>query len=190
MKQSLRILIMVLIAAVCIAGGIILRIQVRQLQTSIAERIAYIENVPAKQQRMKQLQEQLTSVQTDLKRLSGTLVSRDDLSGVIASISRAAQLSGVAVQIPQVENTSESSGLLEDVRMQMNAVGSPSALIAFLYRVEHLPYVIRMASWTLDTTFQSSLQSFVGTVPPDSKGSKSSTGSALGLEVVISLKKQ
>src|SRR3990167_2409505 len=107
MKQHLRSFLMLSIAAVCIAAIALLHRRVLELKGGIAERNAYVENLPAKQQRTLQLQEQLTAANASLKQLSGTLVSRDDLSGVITNISLAAVLSSVAVQIPEVESETE-----------------------------------------------------------------------------------
>ncbi len=190
MKPFLRYFFMVCVVCVCIVAVSMLHARIRELRISIAERIAYIEHAPAQQQRFMQSQEQLRAAQDKLKQISTIVVSQDDLSEVVKNISLAANSSGVTVQIPDVASDAQSSGAFEDVRIRMNAVGSPAALVSFLYRLEHLPYVIRLSSWNLDTTYQSQLQSFVGLVPPDAKAPKPATGSALAVEAVISLMKQ
>ncbi len=181
---------MVCVVCVCVVAVSMLHVRIRELRISIAERIAYIEHAPAQQQRFMQSQEALHLAQEKLKRISDIVVSQDELSAVVKNISLAASASGVTVQIPDVTSDPQSTGTLDDVRIRMSAVGSPAALVAFLYRLEHLPYVIRLSSWNLDTTYQSQLQSFVGLVPPDAKAPKPATGSALAVEAVISLMKR
>lgn len=195
MKQLLRYILMACVACVCGIVVVLLHVRIKEIRASIAEQMQYVENAPAQQQYAEQLAEQLAIAQTQADRLSQHVISQDKLVLVVESISRAAAQSGVSVQIPNVQNADENSGILEDIRLRMNAVGSPANLIAFLYRVEHAPYLLNIASWNLDTTYQSTAKSFAGTIPPDPSGGKpkpraSVTGSALSVEAVISIIKQ
>lgn len=190
MKQSTRYGLMICIAIGCTATLAFLHVRVRDVRSHIAEQMRALEDAPAKDQQSRMLQKELLNVEEKLKRISTIVVSQDELAGVVESISRTALQSGVQVQVPEVKTDPTASGVIEDIRIRMNAVGSPAALIQFIYRLEHLPYLIRIASWNLDSTHISSLQSFVGIAPSDKPASKPLSGSSLAVEMIISIIKQ
>lgn len=190
MKQSTRYVLTLCIATVCALALVLLHVRVRDMRIHNSEQMRALEDAPAKDQQSRMVQKELLNIEEKLKRISTIVISQDELVGVVESISRIAQQSGVQVQVPEVQTNPTASGVVEDIRIRMNAVGSPAALVAFLYRLEHLPYLIRIASWNLDATHISQMQSFVGIAPADKSASKTKSGSSLAVETIISIIKQ
>lgn len=190
MKQSTRYGFMICIVILCVAAAVFLHIRVRDIRIHNAEQMRTLEDAPAQDHQTRMMQKELLNVEEKLKRISTIVVSQDELVDVVESISQTAQQSGVQVQVPEVQTDPTASGVVEDIRIRMNAVGSPAALTAFLYRLEHLPYLIRIASWSLNSAHISSMQSFVGIAPADKLASKTKSGSSLAVEAIISIIKQ
>jgi Tfp pilus assembly protein PilO len=164
--------------------------RVQEIRQGIAERHRVLEDAPAEGQRVTFLKRKLTEAESVFARVAALVPSRDGLVDVVTAISNAAKDSGVSVQIPQVELAAGDAPLVEDVHLQIRGAGSPAALVAFLHRVEHLPYILRITSWTIDSTQQVTVNSFTGVAPPDARVTKESRGSSLMVNVMISTKKQ
>lgn len=187
MKGIVRYTLAVCIAIACVGASILLHTRVATLRTDIAYRLRLLEAAPLADQRSQELKKELQKAQDAMKKISPALVSRDNLVQVVNDVSSVAKASNVTVQIPEVQPDAEQEGVLQDVRVRMNAVGSPSNLVAFIYRLEHLPYLLRIVSWKLDVSSAASPQSFVGAVPPDSSASATTSGGTLLVDVIVSL---
>ncbi len=199
MKQIVRVLIVVCVACACIGVSLFLHGRIRTLRDSIAKITHALAIAPEQGQRERVLQKELITVEEKLKKISSIVVSEDGLVDVVGSIVKAAQSSGVAVQVPEVSSDPTATGVLQDVYIRLNAVGSPSALVMFLYRLEHLPYLVKLSSWSLDTTQQSSLRAFARLAPldaalPAGRQARSTpelkSGSVLAVEIVIATMKR
>lgn len=192
MKQIVRVAIVSIIACACIGASLFLHALVRTLRESIAQITHALAIAPEQGHRERALQKELVTVEEKLKKVSSIVVSEDGLVDVVSSIVQVAKSSDVAVQVPEVAPDSKATGVLQDVHIRLNAVGSPSNLVAFLYRLEHLPYLVRIDSWMLDVTQQSSIRAFAGAAPLDATQSnpESKSGSVLAVEVSIATMKR
>ncbi|OGY31177.1 MAG: hypothetical protein A3C02_04025 [Candidatus Andersenbacteria bacterium RIFCSPHIGHO2_02_FULL_45_11] len=171
----------------CIVASFFLHMQVREIRDTLALSIRELEIAPTQESQARILKKELESIEQKLQQVSLITISQDEIVGVIDKILLAGKESGVSVQVPQVHAGTAKPGVLQDVRIRMNAIGSPSALVAFMYRLEHVPYIIRVASWNLDTTRQSAPGSFAANVPADTSKSKPPSGSLLAVEAIISI---
>ena len=190
MKQIVRVAIVASITCACVGVSLFLHSRVLVLHDNIAQTTYALAIAPEQGQRERVLQKELITVEEKLKKVSSIVVSEDGLVDVVSSIVQAGQASGVVVQVPEVSSDPIATGVLQDVHIRLNAVGSPSALVAFLYRLEHLPYLIRIDSWMLDATQQSSIRAFSGLAPSDKSIQESKPGSVLAVEVGIATMKR
>lgn len=190
MKSSPRLILTLAAYVFCVGAIIFLHIHVRDLKDDVARNIRALEDAPAVHQQTRSIKKDLLDAEQKMKKISENLVSQDELVQVVDSIAQAGRLSGVLVQVPAVQSDPAASGVLEDIRIRMNVAGSSPALVAFIYRLEHLPYVIRIASFTLDASRVSNIQSFSGVAPSDPTRPKISSGGSLTVDAIISIIKQ
>lgn len=105
------------------------------------------------------LVERLVKHEKEIKRIRTMVPGRDEISQVVELIEREAKSEGVAVLVPRIgeepvydENgvVIERTGPASVVRLKIEGVGDPLALLNFMHAVEHLPYLLRPVSFTLE----------------------------------------
>ncbi len=89
------------------------------------------------------------------------VIARDDLVKVVTAIEGEAARASVAVTIPLVAEQKKvdengvpiaNSGSTFDVRLQISATGDPVKLLQFAQAVEHLPYLLTLSTFKMQTT--------------------------------------
>lgn len=181
---------------VALVGGIVFfHNRVRVLWKEEGERQVLLQKLPAETIQTSILKKQLDAALVRMKSIDATVPSEDGLVGVIVAISRAAIDAGISAQVPVVgakiiDDDAPSDDLFSDVRIHIIASGDPAALAAFLYRVEHLPYLLRVVHLKIDTIQQSSVASFTGPTQNNPQDLVPVLGSSLQAELAIVTKKK
>ena len=195
MKQWLRLTIYI-IEFLCV-GGLIWYIDVRfsVLREEVALQQKTLQDIPAQIAQTAMLKKDFSALQENMKGIYAQTPTRDQLPELIATISAVAVETGVAAQVPIVKEDAagasdkedaESEDAFSDVRIHIVASGNPANLLAFLYRVEHLPYVLYFASWSIDTTRQVAVSTYTAIVPDEAaEEASASRGSSLEADIVI-----
>ncbi len=186
-----NILLVILIVATLAAIGFA-HVKLLSIRSDVAMRQQRIDAAPKEMQETDRLKKELSDAQNKMDSLQKMTVRRDGLPEVVSAIQETAVLAGVSAQVPQVQqNTSKGSPAsdpLDDVRFHVSASGTPIALMGFLYRIEQLPYLLHVASWSIDTTHVVALN-FFSSVPATSPLPNAPQGSSLEADIVISILK-
>lgn len=200
LNQILWIAFYVFCIALLLSGIMFFHTRVVALWKDVTFRQTVLQNIPIETDQTVFLRKELSSGLDTMKQISETVPTEDGLVGVVAAISTAAIDSGIAAQVPVVstrvvgdvneEEDDTLQDLFSDVRIQIVASGDPSALAAFLYRVEHLPYILRVAHWKIDTIQQVSVVPFYGTRTQSTLDGNKALGSSLNAEVSIVTRKK
>lgn len=193
MERALKLLITRRIIESSLALGLIVGIvflwrhtAAARLQFFSAQRA--LQNVPQQVSQQTSLAVEIDKHRHDISRLRAYVVERQNIGEVIAAIEAAGHRHKLSVQIADVAEASplseSSDELLSDVRLKLTAVGRPEAMLRFLHTVEHVPYLLYLESWQLDTGPDGSGslgdQLVVPTVAPQSDGSQPSMVAADG----------
>lgn len=194
MKQSIRISLYALVIILCIAGIFYAHTKVRSLWENVALRQALLQDVPARTTYTANLKKEFDATLVKMENIRATVPSSDGLVEVVSAISAAAVTSGISAQVPIVQEnvpeTEDGATAFSDVRIHVVASGSPAALASFLHRVEHLPYLLRVVSWKIDTTQQSAITSFTSAAPTDTPQVTSLRGSSFEADIAIVTRKE
>ena len=200
MRQWIRLAIY--IAEFLCIGGLIWYIdgRFRISREDIALQEQTLQDIPAQIAQTSMLERDFSALQEKMKEIYAQTPTRDQLPEAIATISAAAADAGVAMQVPIVgedavspagTGDAESDDAFSDVRIHIVASGNPANIMAFLYRVEHLPYVLHFVSWSVDTTRQVAVSTHSG-IAPEETGAQSSAlrGSSLEADIIIVIRKK
>lgn len=195
MKQIFRISLYLVILCVLVAGLVWAHIYVRVAWKDAAFRQALLQDIPAQTSRTSALKKDLDSALASLQAIHVTIPQTDGLVEVVSAISAAAVSSGISAQVPVVQSNAPvqspaPEGVFADVRIHVVASGNPAALASFLYRVEHLPYMLRVVSFKIDTTHQTAITSFSSEAPASSVQSPPLLGSSLEADIAIVTRKK
>lgn len=129
-----------------------------------------LEMRPEEQVLFASVQSEISRRGDDVASVESLIVERNQLGDVVGQIEGAAQDAGVLVALPEVEekavfnehgNEVEPSGPIQEVRIAIVATGSPRDLLEFLYQLEHLPYLVTLDDWRLDTQKKVAQNQFV-----------------------------
>jgi hypothetical protein len=195
MKQIFRILIYCLIIGLFLAGIFLIHKRVIVMWRDVALRQAVLQDAPRQASQTAALKKDLDSALLKMQSINATIPTNDQLVDVISAISKVVTASGVSAQVPivkenvEVENT-ESTDIFTDVHIYIVASGSPAALASFLYRIEHLPYVLHVVSWKIDTIQQAAVTSFTANGQTEAPGVAPQLGSSLEADIVVVTKKE
>lgn len=146
--------------AVLLAGAIILWFIVRQQQAAVVALQHEREQVPQAELRLTTLNAQLKKYAPVVTTLEGATVIRDKIGDVIGVIEKEAVGRGVEVEFADITEKqvfdeqgqlAKQSGPIQLIQIKMVAVGEPEALLEFLYAVEHLPFLLHLDAWRLDS---------------------------------------
>ncbi len=195
MKQIFRIVLYILAVGVLVALLVYAHIQVRLLWKEVALRQALLQDVPARMSHTATLKKELDTALLNMQGIHRAIPTRDGLVGVVSEISTAAVSAGISAQVPVVQEgvageAETPDAPFSDVRIHILASGDPAALASFLYKIEHLPYILRVVSWKIDTTAQTTVSSFTSTVPSDAPSVVSLPGSSFEADIAIVTKKK
>lgn len=195
MKQVFRIILYGVSSIVVVAALIYAHMQVLVLWKEVALRQALLLDVPARMSHTAFLKKELDAALIKMQKIHTAIPTRDGLVEVVSAISSAALASGISAQVPVVQAQSADAGEatdapFSDVRIHVVASGDPAALASFLHRVEHLPYILRVVSWKIDTAAQTTVSSFTSTVPVDAPKVVSLPGSSFEADIAIVTKKK
>lgn len=204
MKNGIRLTIYIFIIILSVLCIVFVHVHVNALWREVAARQALLEDVPAQLNHTATLKKELETATREMKGMYAAIPTRDGLVAVISEISGVAVATGVSAQLPIVEASSASPtpvpstsvspapyNPFSDVRIRIVASGDVTALAAFLYRVEHLPYLLRIVSWKIDTLQQAAISSFASTVPNDGQAIPTPVlGTSLVAEVSIVVRQQ
>lgn len=190
MKQMFTLLVY----GICILGLLVAIVfahrTVYSLWEEVARRQALLQDVPAQTSRTAVLKKDLDTALVSMEAINATVPNREELVGVVSAISAAALASGVSAQVPQVQpnipaSTASPDEQFAEVRIRVVASGRPSALALFLYKIEHLPYILHAAAWKIDTLTQTAVTSFSGTAPVDAPQASPAPGSSLEADITV-----
>lgn len=83
-----------------------------------------------------------------------TVSSTDTMLALVELIETQGQLENVSVEIPNIEELipqteQETREQISDARIVIVGRGEPRSLLAFLHRVEHVPYALVLEAWNL-----------------------------------------
>lgn len=192
MKQPIRIIVYVFIIILLVGGSVYVDTIVRSIWHDIAVRQAFLQDVQAQTSHTAVLKKKLDAATADMSKVNATIPRKDGLVEVVSLISAEAVASGIAAQVPVVEaaqvnpETTPDEGY-SDVRIHIVASGQPAALASFLHRVEHLPYVLHVASWKIDTIQTASIAPFTNEAPAGEQAPPA-TGSSLIADISLIIK--
>lgn len=105
---------------------------------------------------------ELKKQEARLNRLAALLPARGDISDVVARIESEAGQHNVRVVVPDVKEEVRrgkdnkpipQTGEYIDVRLTVQGYGDPMRLLAFLYAIEHFPYVLKIPDWEITTEY-------------------------------------
>ncbi len=188
---------MLYIAGVAVLFGCIayVHILVSGLWEDVALRQEVLRDVPAQSSRTSALKKELDGALASLQLIHASIPPTDGLVGVVSAISAAAVSSGISAQVPVVQSNTPTDnpnpdGLFTDVRIHVVASGNPAALASFLHRVEHLPYLLRVVSFKIDTIQQTAITSFTSDAPASSVIPTPPLGSSLEADIAIVTRKK
>jgi len=195
LKKFIPLATYLLCTGVLLAGTIYAHTKVRTLSKDVTARQAILQQIPAETIQKSILKKELDTALSSMGLIDKTVPTEDGLVGVITAISQAAIVSGISAQLPVVgakiiSKDAPSEDIFSDVRIHIIASGDPATLSSFLYRVEHLPYIIRIVFFKIDTIQQSSIASFAGPVQPGQQNLIPVLGSSLEAELAIVTKKK
>ncbi len=199
MKQWIRLTVYI-VEFLC-AGALVWYIDTRfrVLREDVALQQKTLQDIPAQIVQTATLKKDFSALQESMKGIYTQTPTRDQLPQVIATISAVAADTGVSTQVPIVEEDiadasdatdAASEDAFSDVHIRLVASGDPANLAAFLYRVEHLPYVLHFVSWSIDTTRQVAVSTYTAIAPEEAAGEASAPrGSSLEANIIILTKK-
>ncbi|MDA1168968.1 MAG: hypothetical protein O3A36_01360 [bacterium] len=169
MKQLFRILIYVFCLSLLVGGIVYVHIHVSVLWRDAELRLVQLLDVPAQTSHTTALKKRFDLASAEMDTIYAAIPTRDELVAVVAAISAEAIRSGISAQVPIVQTAKipeegTAPTRFEDVRIQIVASGQPAALALFLHRVEHLLYILHLASWKIDTMQKSSVTPFTSEV--------------------------
>lgn len=190
LKKNIPLVIHGFILLAFLGGIIYAHMKVRTLLKDVAERQAILQDTPAETIRAVTMKKDLDRALIDMKSIYETIPTEDGLVDAIAAISGAAVASEISAQLPVVgakilSPDEASDDLFSDVRIHVLASGDPAALASFLYRVEHLPFILRVVFFKIDTIQQSSIASYAGSVPSEASNFNRVLESSLEAEIAI-----
>lgn len=192
MRISRNSIIMILIILICIGGIGYVHVRVMAIRGEMALRQQQIDAAPMQQIETEKMRKELEKAQNSMSGIQRMVVKKDKLPEVVQAIASVASASGVSAQVPQVtQSTSKGTpenDPLDDVRMHISASGTSASLMAFLYRVEQLPYLLYVASWNIDTSHQVAMN-FFSVAPADDSANTAPQGSSLEFDIIISILK-
>lgn len=128
-----------------------LRREVAQQQSTLAEKPDQIFYEAA-------LEAELSKHAFDITRINAYVPPREEIINVIATIEAEGQAHSAAVTIAEIKEKLvldaankpvPATGPVEDVIIELVAIGSPTNLMNFLHGLDHLPYVLHVESWHL-----------------------------------------
>lgn len=188
-KKSILLLVLILL---CCGGIGFVHIHMLSIRSDIAMRQQLIDAAPREMKETERLKKELVSATKTVDALKHMTVTRDGLPDIVSAISLSATSLGVAAQVPQVTQDtgkgSPASDPLDDVRIHISASGTPTALMGFLYKVEQLPYLLHIASWSIDTSHLVALN-FFSSAPTGKPLPSAPQGSSLEADIVIAIAK-
>lgn len=192
MKQIIRIVFYVFGLSILVATSVYAHMQVRSLRHGIAAQQALVQDVQAQTSHITVLKKTFDTATSDMTKVNATIPRRDGLVDVVSLISAEAVNAGIAAQVPVVQAAKVNPGAtpgdaFSDIRIHIIASGQPAALASFLHRVEHLPYILRIASWKIDTTQTTIITPFTSEVP-DGAQAAPTTGSSLEADISLIIK--
>lgn len=193
MNTILRITLYILGGAFLIGALLYAHVTVRSLWSDVALRQALLRDVPARTSKTSALKKELDTALLSMESIHATIPPSDDLVAVVSAISSAAISSGISAQVPVVQTTAKTvstTDIFSDVRIRVVASGTPGALASFLYKVEHLPYMLRVASWKIDTLQQTAVSSFTSDVPTGTIVATPPLGSSLEADIALVTRKK
>ncbi len=200
MIHSIRLVLYILVISISIVGIWVAHGEVRELWADTATKYSILQNIPAQASRTDFLEKDLESALSQMDDIRTAITTRDGLVDVISEITISAKRFGVSVQVPTVQENSKSpspSPAADDVsqesfssiRIRVIGSGTPTALASYLHYIEHIPYILSIVSWKIDTTQQTSVASF-SEIVPSSESVSTVTGSSLSAEIEILMQEE
>lgn len=150
--------------------------QLSRMSQRVNEARHNLENIPQELLRQEGLASDLKKQDVRLQELEKLLPSREAIGDVVAVIENVAQKNGVKVIVPDVKEEIRygrdnkpiaQTGRYQDVRLVIQGYGDPHRLLAFLYEVEHLPYVLKVPAWEVTTDYRVVPAALTVSAPPD-----------------------
>jgi Tfp pilus assembly protein PilO len=195
LKKNLPYIIHGVVVVSLLGGIVFLHMKVRTLWLDVATRQTVLQSIPDETAQTATMKKDLDQAQETMREVNTTIPTEDGLVDVIAAISQAAVAAQISAQLPVVgtklvTEDEKSDDTFSDVRIHILASGNPAALASFLYKVEHLPYLLRVVFLKVDTIQQSSIASYAESIPQEIFNGKRVLQSSLEAEVAIVTRKK
>ena len=142
------------------------------------------------------LKNALRENENDLTELSTLVPDREELGDLIGSLEALGRRYNVTVLVPEVAEVVvlNEGGILVpptgpflDIRMETTAEGEPLDLLRWLYAVEHMPYLVEIPTWHVQTGVVTE-PGFVAGAPPGGATNTTTDGPAGLLEARLIVK--
>jgi len=104
----------------------------------------------------------------DVDRISAHVLQRESVGDFVGKLEGEAARFDILVQVPTIteeENDDMADPVLDDITVSLRAEGTAGNLLLFLHAVEHLPFLIDVREFNLDTGGGAGSPGFAITVP-------------------------
>lgn len=162
MRGPQTILIEGVLAAALVVGLWFGWQELRQIRQGITQSQQMVENMPQQQLAQDDLASELKKQDARLRQLEKLLPPREAVGDVVAAIEGLEKKHGVRIIVPDVKEEIRygrdnkpipQTGPYLDIRLVVQGYGDPERLLAFIYDVEHLPYLLKIPTWEVTTHF-------------------------------------
>lgn len=140
---------------VAIISTVFMYYQVDLIREKVAAQQNALAQAPDRLDHFTRIRQELAGREHDLKRITGHVPVRNDISTVLSTIEQTATALGVEVDIPKIKEENIQSPLLKSlppfkpVELDVIARGEPDELLTFLHKIEYLPYLSEVLSWNM-----------------------------------------
>ncbi|MBI1833601.1 MAG: hypothetical protein HYR90_02125 [Candidatus Andersenbacteria bacterium] len=144
---SIRIGILILVCA----GLYILHNQAMAARNAYTAAINELEQTPLRLLESASRAADLSRREFDISRIQHLLVPRNQIVDVVSAIEAQAKRHQVEVSIPEIVESEEAGGVIQDITVRVSVDGNPENIVDFSHSVEHLPYLLNVERWSLST---------------------------------------
>jgi len=128
------------------------------LKSAVADKRLQLERGPDDVVYASAAKADLAKRQLDLRRIGQYMPDRGSLVPVVTAIEQEGGKRNVSVKVTDISEELTvnaagqpipASGPVQNIRIKVSAVGEPEDILQALYNIDHLPYLLYVASWDL-----------------------------------------
>ena len=129
-----------------IIGVLYVRAEIQDVRSAIFVKQEQLERRLQGASHQSRLRNELVQRSHDIDRLRSFLAQRGDFGNVVGLLEQEAARNGVEIRIPDVIEGGDTESNHE-VRMEVSVTGDPRAVLQFMHRAEHIPYLAHIESF-------------------------------------------